>query len=235
MITLNHLYIQHIGLLILIATVGVLILAVAHYITIGPNAKRLGALKPEVQRLTFLEISAHFIRMASTIILAITGIAFAVYNTLGLSYQFLLHIHLFFAVLFILSSVVSILIWIKDNTFKKYDWEWFKVMGGYLTKNETHVPAGKFNAGQKLFYWFTTILTILIVYSGYLLTHPDQNSVYMVLWGAIVHGVSAVMLIAVVIGHAYLGSFANPGTFGAIIHGWVAKEWVKIHHPKWND
>lgn len=235
MITLNNLYISYIGLLILIATVGILIVAVAHYIAIGPNVKRLGELEPEVQRLNSLEISSHLVRMVSTIILAITGIAFAVYKTFGLSYQFVLHIHLFFAVLFVLASLVSILIWIKDNTFKKYDWEWFKVMGGYLTKNETHVPAGKFNAGQKLFYWFTTILSILIIYSGYLLTHTAQYSVSTVLWAAIVHGVSAVMLIAVVIGHAYLGSFANPGTIGAITHGRVAKEWVKIHHPKWSD
>lgn len=235
MITLNNLYIQYIWLLILIATVGTLIIAVAHYIAIGPIAKGLGKLKPEIQRLNFLEISSHFIRMASTIILAITGIAFAVYNTLGLSYQFVLHIHLFFAVLFALSSFVSILIWIKDNTFKKYDWEWFKVMGGYLTKKEIHLPAGKFNAGQKLFYWLTTFLSIFIIFSGYLLTYSAQFSVYMVLWASIIHGVAAVMLIAVVIGHAYLGSFANPGTIGAITHGMVAKEWVKIHHPKWSD
>ncbi|MEG6616836.1 formate dehydrogenase subunit gamma [Peptococcaceae bacterium 1198_IL3148] len=235
MITLNNFYINYIGILILIATAGVLILAVAHYIIIGPNVKRLGELEPEVQRLNLLEISSHLVRMVSTIILATTGIAFAVYNTLGVSYQFLLHIHLFFAVLFAISSVVSILIWIKDNTFKKYDWEWFKVMGGYLTKNETHVPAGKFNAGQKLFYWVTTILSVFIIYSGYLLAYPGQFSVPAVLWAAIVHGVSAVMLIAVVIGHAYLGSFANPGTFGAITHGRVAKEWVEIHHPKWGN
>lgn len=212
-----------------------LLIAGVHYIAIGPNAKRLGKLKPELQRLNFLEISSHFIRMASTIMLAITGIAFAVYSTLGLSYQFLLHIHLFFAVLFAFSSLVSILIWIKDNTFKKYDWEWFKVMGGYLTKKEIHIPTGKFNAGQKLFYWFTTLLSILIIYSGYLLTYPAQYSVSMVLGASIIHGISAVLLIAVVIGHAYLGSFANPGTIGAITHGMVAKEWMKIHHPKWSD
>ncbi|MDO7785708.1 formate dehydrogenase subunit gamma [Desulforamulus aquiferis] len=235
MIILNNLYIQYIWLLILIATVGTLIIAGAHYIAIGPNAKVLGKLKPEIQRLNFLEISSHFVRMTSTIILAITGIAFAVYNNLGLSYQFLLHIHLFFAVLFALSSLVSILIWIKDNTFKKYDWEWFKVMGGYLTKKEVHIPTGKFNAGQKLFYWFTTVLSIFIIFSGYLLTYPAQFSVYMVLLASIIHGVSAVMLIAGVIGHIYLGSFANPGTIGTITHGMVSKEWIKLHHPKWSD
>ncbi|SHK07299.1 formate dehydrogenase subunit gamma [Desulforamulus aeronauticus] len=235
MISLNNLYIQYIGLLIVIATVGTLIIAVAHYIAVGPNAKSLGKLKPEIQRFNFLEISSHFLRMASTIILAITGIAFAVYNTLGLSYQFLLHIHLFFAALFALSSVVSILIWMKDNTFKKYDWEWLKVMGGYLTKKEIHVPAGKFNAGQKLFFWLTTFLSIFLIFSGYLLTYPAQFSVHIVLWASIIHGVSAVTLIAVVIGHAYLGSFANPGTIGTITHGMVAKEWIKLHHPKCGD
>lgn len=235
MIGLNNFYISNTGLLILIATVGVLIIAVAHYLIIGPHGKRLGELEPEIQRLNYLEILAHFIRMVSFVLLAITGVAFALYKNMGFSYQFLLHIHLFFGVLFALASLVSIVVWIKDNTFKSYDWEWFKVMGGYLSKNETHAPAGRFNAGQKLFYWCSTILSILIIYTGYILAYPAQSATSKVLSAALIHGISAIILIAMVIGHAYLGSLANPGTFGVIIHGRVAKEWVKLHHPKLSD
>ncbi len=106
-------------------------------------------------------------------------------------------------------------------------------MGGYLNKKETHVSAGRFNAGQKVFYWFNTIFSLVIIVTGYILMFPGQFSIPALLWANNIHGLSSVILIAAVLGHAYLGSFANPGTIGIIWHGKVAKEWVKVHHPNW--
>lgn len=232
---LNNFYLQYINIIILLGTVGVLIGIAGHYLLIGPNAKRLGKLKPELQRLNFLERSTHFVRMISCIILAITGIAFAIFNVagIGLNYEAAYQIHIIFAVLFGLSSLISIIIWLKDSIFRKYDWDWFKVMGGYLTRKEIHPPSGRFNAGQKAFYWYSTFLSIFIIASGYMLTYPAQFSVQTLVWAAVIHGLSAIGLVAGVIAHAYLGSLANPGTIGTIIHGKVAREWAKNHHPNW--
>ncbi|MDN5323119.1 MAG: formate dehydrogenase subunit gamma [Clostridia bacterium] len=232
---INNLYLDYIGIIILLATIGVLIGTIGHYLIIGPNAKRLGKLKPEILRLNVLERFTHFVRMTSFIILAITGIAFAIFNVknIGLTYDSAYKIHIVFAILFALSSLVSIVIWLKDSIFKTYDWEWFKVMGGYLTRKEIHPPSGRFNAGQKAFYWYSTLLSVLVIGSGYLLAYPEKFNLESLVWATVIHGISAIALMAGVIAHAYLGSFANPGTIGTIIHGKVAKEWAKNHHPQW--
>jgi len=234
-IMLNNIYSEYLKIIILFGTLGVLIGIVLHYLLIGPNAKRLGQLKPELSRLNFLERCTHFIRMISCIILAITGIGFAIlnFNSIGISYKLVYTIHLLFAILFGLSTLVSIFIWFRDSFFQKYDWQWIKVMGGYLTRKEIHPPSGKFNAGQKAFYWFSTFLSIFIIISGYILIYNEAFSIDTLIGATLIHGLGAVALIAGVIAHAYLGSIANPGTIGTIIHGKVASEWARNHHPNW--
>jgi len=36
-----------------------------------------------------------------------------------------------------------------------------------------------------------------------------------------------------IIGHIYLGTAAEPGTFRAITGGTVTKDWARLHHPRW--
>jgi len=135
-IMLNNSYLEYLKIIIILGTLGILAGIIVHYLLIGPNAKKLGQLKPELERLNFLERCTHFIRMLSCLILATTGIGFAILNfsSIGISYKTVFNIHILFAILFGLSSLISIIIWLKDSLFKKYDWQWFKVMGGCLEK-----------------------------------------------------------------------------------------------------
>ena len=210
-IRLNNLYLDFIGPIIYLGTLGVFVAILVHYFAIGPNGKDLNKLRPEIVRLNFLERFTHLIRMVSTILLAITGIAFALHRpeSMGSNYPIFYNTHLFFALLFAISSLVSIVIWLKDNFFKNYDWQWLKVLGGYLTRKEIHPPSGKFNAGQKLFYWLSTILSIVIIISGYMLAYYEKFVLNALVLAAVLHGICAIALTASVIGHAYLGSAAN--------------------------
>jgi cytochrome b subunit of formate dehydrogenase len=36
-----------------------------------------------------------------------------------------------------------------------------------------------------------------------------------------------------VLGHAYLGTIANPGTWRVLVDGYVTREWAQHHHPYW--
>jgi cytochrome b subunit of formate dehydrogenase len=36
-----------------------------------------------------------------------------------------------------------------------------------------------------------------------------------------------------IIGHIYLGTAAEPGTFASMVRGTVTKDWARLHHPKW--
>jgi len=33
--------------------------------------------------------------------------------------------------------------------------------------------------------------------------------------------------------HIYLGTAAEPGTFGSMIRGTVTREWARLHHARW--
>ncbi|QNB44929.1 formate dehydrogenase subunit gamma [Thermanaerosceptrum fracticalcis] len=235
LVTLINYYIDFIGILFALAISGVVLGAAAHYFIIGPHGKKLAKLPPEIIRMTLLERFAHFFRMVSCVLLALTGIAFATFkvNNLGLSYQWALKFHIALGIIFTVSSIISIVMYFKASLFKKYDLEWFKYMGGYLTKKEMHLPAGKLNAGQKVFFWLSATLSIFIIVSGYILVFPQNYHINIAMVAALIHGLSALILFAAVLGHAYLGTAANPGTFQVLLHGKVAREWAKAHHPEW--
>jgi formate dehydrogenase subunit gamma len=49
----------------------------------------------------------------------------------------------------------------------------------------------------------------------------------------VVHGVIAVLFIALIIGHIYIGTLGMEGAFEAMGEGSVDLNWAKQHHPLW--
>ncbi len=47
------------------------------------------------------------------------------------------------------------------------------------------------------------------------------------------HGFFAIIFVATIIAHSYLGTIANPGTWSAMVDGKVSRMWTKKHHSKW--
>jgi formate dehydrogenase subunit gamma len=47
------------------------------------------------------------------------------------------------------------------------------------------------------------------------------------------HGFFAIIMVAAVIAHAYLGTIANPGTWRALVDGKVSRPWARKHHSEW--
>ena len=60
------------------------------------------------------------------------------------------------SIVFIVTTIFGALLWFRDAAFESYDREWVRKMGGYLG-HKGEVPAGRFNAGQKMFYWYSGI------------------------------------------------------------------------------
>ena len=206
-----------------------------HYAVIGPKGKHLARLPRNMTRYSLFERVSHFIRMVSTTLLVITGIGFALNLTgilnLGGGYYPTRIIHIILGILFILSSLTASVIWYRNALLKSYDFEWLKKLGGYFTKQECHVPAGHFNAGQKIFYWMSGILSFLIGITGIILIFRGSFSGSWLVAAATIHGLSSVLLVSAVIVHAYLGSAANPGTWRVLIDGKVSEQWCRHHHP----
>ena len=162
--------------------------------------------------------------------------------------------HNFLSFAFMVGIVMIFFLWVGRNIPGKKDLHWLAVGGGLLKKG-VHPPAGKFNAGQKLIFWAVILGGISISLSGLALLFPFQLAFFggtfevlnifglglpadltmmqemqlSQLW----HGVVALILIAIIIGHIYIGSLGMEGAFEAMGSGQVDLNWAKEHHSLW--
>jgi formate dehydrogenase subunit gamma len=114
-----------------------------------------------------------------------------------------------------------------------YDREWLRQHGGYIGGNEVEVPAGRLNAGQKIFFWLTVVLSLIMGLTGILLIFKSGLPLTLNCFLSTVHGFFAIIFVAAIIAHAYLGTIANPGTWSAMVDGKVSRLWAKKHHSEW--
>src|SRR2546428_234432 len=114
------------------------------------------------------------------------------------------NLHNFIAPLFIVSVIAMILMWLRDNLPKSYDWMWFGKAWAFFARGE-HIPSGRFNAGEKAWFWGGVILLSAIVSgSGIVLLFPTSAHTRAVLHDAwVCHASAALFYIAVSFGHIY--------------------------------
>jgi formate dehydrogenase subunit gamma len=143
--------------------------------------------------------------------------------------------HNYLAFPFMLGLVIMFLIWIKDNFPNRLDWNWIKEGGGML-RNGKHPPATRFNTGQKGMFWIVVIFGALMSVSGWYLLFPylPANVTALQFW-TIIHAVIAMLFIAAIMGHIYIGTIGMEGAFDAMGTGEVDLNWAKEHHSLWAE
>ncbi len=143
-------------------------------------------------------------------------------------------VHDYLALPFTAGLVLMLLIWIPKNIFRGYDFQWMKSLGGAIGKG--HPPAGFANAGEKIFFWILFFGGIVLMVSGFYLLFPnmgwERSSMQL---AHIAHAVSGLGLIAVSLGHMYLGTFGVEGVLEGMIGGEVDEAFAKQHHNVWYD
>jgi len=141
--------------------------------------------------------------------------------------------HDFLAFPFMLGLIIMFLIWIKDNIPGSIDWQWIKQGGGILA-NGKHPPAKRFNAGQKGIFWMVIIGGALMSVSGWFLLFPyipaDVTTMQIL---TVVHAVIAMLFIAGMLAHIYIGTVGMEGAFDAMGTGEVDLNWAREHHSLW--
>jgi formate dehydrogenase subunit gamma len=143
--------------------------------------------------------------------------------------------HNYLAFPFMLGIVIMFLIWVRDNIPGKIDLEWFKQGGGVLFKGK-HPPAKRFNAGQKGIFWIVIIGGALMSLSGWYMLFPylPANVTDLQFW-TVIHAVIAMLFIAAMLAHIYIGSVGMEGAFDAMGTGEVDLNWAKEHHSLWAE
>jgi formate dehydrogenase subunit gamma len=143
--------------------------------------------------------------------------------------------HNYLAFPFMLGIAIMFIVWIKDNIPGRIDWEWLKAGGG-LVRNGKHPPAKRFNAGQKGIFWMVIIGGVLMSLSGWYMLFPYQagDVTSLQVW-TVVHAVVALLFIAGILAHIYIGSLGMEGAFDAMGTGEVDVNWAREHHSLWAD
>jgi formate dehydrogenase subunit gamma len=225
-----------------IAVLGMLGVVALYYAARGRIRMDSGLSGRTIQRFNSFERANHWMTAISFIVLALSGLnltfgrylllpvigpeAFATVTLWG---KFA-HNYISFA--FALGIVLMFLLWVKDNMPNGKDLRWFTAGGGLFGRG--HPPAGRFNGGQKLVFWITVIGGTLVALSGYVLMFPFAlTDIAGQQLGHMVHGVVAVLMIAAMIGHIYIGSIGMEGAYDAMGSGQVDVNWAKAHHSLW--
>lgn len=201
----------------------------------------------KIERFTPFERSAHWTNAIAFVVLAISGVvmAFGKFFLLPLigaslfgwlSYG-LKNMHNFAGPLFAVSLVVVFLTFLKDNLPRKGDGEWLAKGGGLLSGKE--VPSHRFNAGEKMVFWGgVMLLGAIVVGSGLVLDKLLPGLVYeraTMQISHMVHAVAAVLMMALFLGHIYIGTIGMKGAYKAMRTGYVDEAWAKEHHAYWYD
>ena len=217
---------------------------VLFYFLKGPvkvHSKPTGKL---IERFNTWERVVHWATAISFCIMGITGliIVFGKYVLLPvfgytlLSWLAILskNLHNFVGPLFSVCVVLIFLTFVKDNLPRAYDWLWVRKAGGLLSGE--HVPSGRFNAGEKSWFWLgVTLLGIIVSVTGIIMDFPSlvQQGRAAMQWANVIHAVAAVLFISLAFGHIYLGTVGVEGAYQSMRNGFIDETWIKEHHEYW--
>jgi formate dehydrogenase subunit gamma len=217
----------------------------AFYFWKGPvklHGKPTGRL---IERFTPVQRYAHWVMGISFVVLAVTGIVILLgkyvllpvigYTLFAWLTNFSKNLHNFVGPLFVISLVFFIVLYIKDNLPKAYDFKWFASFGGMF--GGKHVPSGRFNAGEKAWFWIgVVVLSLVVSVTGLILNFPNFDQTRSVMIQAnIIHAIAAVAVIALALGHIYMGTIGVEGAYGSMRNGYVDEAWAKEHHQLWYE
>lgn len=134
--------------------------------------------------------------------------------------------------LFLLALVLVVIRFVGRNIYQKGDLTWLLRGGGIIGKK--HVPSNFFNMGEKTLFWLLFFVGGLIGLSGLVLVLPvfGQGREIMEL-AHVGHTIGAVLMIAVIFGHIYLGTIGMEGALEGMKSGYCDLNWAKEHHDLW--
>jgi formate dehydrogenase subunit gamma len=228
-----------IGAIVILGTLAGL---AAAYLILGRIRISAGRSGRKVPRFTSFERFSHWLTAVSFVVLGLTGLnitfgkvllrpwigpdAFSAWS------QIAKYVHNYTSFSFVIGLAIIITMWMKDNIPDWVDVAWFRQGGGFIKSK--HAPARRFNAGEKLVFWGALGSGILVAISGYLLIFPFYvTNIFGMQIAQGVHAIIALLFVAMILGHIYIGTLGMEGAFEAMGTGEVDLNWAREHHDLW--
>jgi formate dehydrogenase subunit gamma len=225
-----------------IVILGMVALLAVAYLILGRIRISGGRSGKKVQRFSSFERFSHWLTAVSFVVLGLTGLNITFGKILLLPLmgaeafsnlaQWAKYVHNFVSFAFVLGLILIVSLWIKDNIPRRVDIDWIRQGGGFIKSK--HAPAGRFNAGEKAVFWGALGAGTAVSISGVLLLFPFYVTDIAGMQAAqIIHAVIAVLFVALIIAHIYIGTLGMEGAFEAMGTGEVDLNWAKEHHDQW--
>lgn len=221
------------------------LLIVGLYLVVGPLLVSGAPTGRAILRFSLWQRVVHWATAISFLVLALTGLTIMFGKKVLLPWlghdnfaalAFIIkYVHNVVGPLFIVCSVLLFATFVRKNFFHKVDWNWLRHAGGMRSKQ--HIPAGYFNAGEKVWFWGgLTLLGLLVSVTGLVLDFVVfEQTRYVLQVAHVLHVAGAMLYLAGAMGHTYLGTLGVPGAYGAMRNGSVDEQWAQEHHSLWYD
>jgi formate dehydrogenase subunit gamma len=227
------------GAIVILGTIALLGLA---YAIVGRIRIAAGRSGRTILRFKAFERFSHWLTAVSFVVLGLTGLNITfgkivllpligpdAFSSLS---QAAKYVHNFTSFAFMAGLVLIAVIFFRDNLLERVDIDWLKQGGGFIKGK--HAPAGRFNLGEKLVYWLSLAAGIAVSLSGLLLLFPFYGTdIPDMQLSQVVHAVVAILFIALILAHIYIGTLGMEGAFEAMGRGEVDLNWAKEHHDLW--
>ncbi|HKI98972.1 MAG TPA: cytochrome b/b6 domain-containing protein [bacterium] len=212
----------HLGPLTGMALATIVVLATMHRLRFGGKDARPLDRNDTVSWWSLTERVLHWVCLASFLVLLVTGVELYLAGP-GLPSPLTRQMRtLHSADVFIASGGLLFLLWVRDALPRRYDLRWLRHLGGYLGYLAP-LPAGRFNAGQKLWFWAATLTGITMAVSGlelqYRFSRMDDGYVTLL----VLHLIAAAGFLCALTVHVYLAVLVVRGALPGMVHGRVGR------------
>ena len=216
-----------------VIVVGVILAFLGHFVIVGQKKFNHGK---KIRVFSNYNIIVHWCAAVPFVLVCITGLimVFGDYLGGGKPIRLARQLHDIGTIGFTIFGPLMFLMWVKHALPKAYDIKWLMIMGGYLSQEKRPIPAGKFNAGQKMWFWVCTIGGFVMIISGAYMffQFADIDTLRLM---ALIHNVLGFAVIALLITHIYMAVFAIEGALNAIIDGHMGEEELAILHTHYYE
>jgi formate dehydrogenase subunit gamma len=227
------------GAIVILGTIALLGLA---YLILGRIRIAAGRSGQKILRFKAFERFSHWLTAVSFVALGLTGLNITFGKIVLLPLigpdvfsrvsELAKYVHNFTSFAFMAGLVLIVLIFFKDNLLERVDIDWLRQGGGFIKGK--HAPAGRFNLGEKLVYWLSLAAGVAVSLSGLLLMFPFYGTdIADMQLAQVVHAVVAILFVALILAHIYIGTLGMEGAFEAMGTGEVDLNWAEEHHDLW--
>jgi formate dehydrogenase subunit gamma len=143
-------------------------------------------------------------------------------------------LHPWAGVALVVAAAAMFFRWLGEMRMEKGDWGWLgpKLIAYFRQEGEGE-DVGKYNGGQKVFFFAVSALAVLLLLTGLVLWFPLSFAAGLREASWMIHDAAFLFFAVSIVVHIYLGTAALPGTFQSMTRGTVSKAWARLHHPRW--